>query len=357
MAETGGVGDSKGSGSVGEADGPSSVDDDKDVSETEVEDVAEEAMGTGDDVAASVGAAVEAEDPLDTIETDLDPEDVAVEDAASCPAPEHDPDLAAVPAEDAVPSVPRDQEFIDELHGHMKETRGELATCEKAELVHDIVHATPETAPGVEARIVELSKRGEVDGLVLGASLMHSSNSPNASREQRMEQAIRTADFTTPSTPASEFASAIISNGSRGRLPSSMSAPTSRTTPSRTTAPRAPLGDLTPSEVSRIQAAADRLGSDIYVVGSAAKGERRGIGTDLPIGGFGTSKSGTRSDIDYVVRDGVDDRANRLDLPDVDPGFGVRGVDYINLDASPAVRFSPGRPPELLGGGGRLDLN
>lgn len=118
------------------------------------------------------------------------------------------------------------------------------------------------------------------------------------------------------------------------------------------------LGDLSPTEIARIQAAADELGADIYVVGSAAKGTRRNVDTDLPLADFGGSKAGTKSDIDYVVanRSGLDDAADALDLPDNDPSFGVRGLDYITLDSSPAIRFSPGRTPEVLEGTGRLPL-
>lgn len=116
------------------------------------------------------------------------------------------------------------------------------------------------------------------------------------------------------------------------------------------------LGDLTPNEIARIQAAADRFGNDIYVVGSAAKGARRNVGTDLPLGQFGRAKNGTRSDIDYAVRNGLDDHPALRGLPDVDPSFGVRGVDYLNLPNSPAIRFSPGRPPTLIRGDHPLTL-
>jgi hypothetical protein len=119
----------------------------------------------------------------------------------------------------------------------------------------------------------------------------------------------------------------------------------------------AKVGDLRPEEVAKIQQAADTLGQDIYVLGSAAKGERRGVGTDLPLGQYGKSKAGTRSDIDYAVKNGHDDKADALGLPDVDGSFGVRGVDYINLNNSPAIKFSPGKPPEYLPqGGGRIPL-
>ena len=59
------------------------------------------------------------------------------------------------------------------------------------------------------------------------------------------------------------------------------------------------LGDLTPDEIERLQEIADEFGEPICVFGSAARGERRGIGTDLPIGS--KSEPGTRSDLDLGI--------------------------------------------------------
>ncbi|NUP07520.1 MAG: methyltransferase domain-containing protein [Polyangiaceae bacterium] len=114
------------------------------------------------------------------------------------------------------------------------------------------------------------------------------------------------------------------------------------------------LGDLRPHEIEAIQRGADQLGEDIYVVGSAAKGQRRNLDTDLPFKDLngGLSKHKTRSDIDYAVRNGADDAADKLGLPDVDPEYGVRGIDYINLKNSPAIRFGLNKPPEFLRQGG-----
>jgi hypothetical protein len=110
------------------------------------------------------------------------------------------------------------------------------------------------------------------------------------------------------------------------------------------------LGDLRPHEIQKIQRAADITGEDIYITGSAAKGTRRNLDTDLPLKGFGSKlpKNQTRSDIDYAVRNGADGRVDAMKLPDADPSFGVRGVDYINLKSSPAIRFRPNQPPEFL---------
>jgi len=54
------------------------------------------------------------------------------------------------------------------------------------------------------------------------------------------------------------------------------------------------LGDLTLDEARRIQAVVDEAGEPLWVVGSAAEGARRNVGTDLPIG----KGPGTQSDID-----------------------------------------------------------
>jgi hypothetical protein len=120
------------------------------------------------------------------------------------------------------------------------------------------------------------------------------------------------------------------------------------------------LGDLQPHEIDSIQRAADATGEDIYVTGSAARGTRRNLDTDLSLKGFGTKlpKGQTRSDIDYAVRSGADEIVDSHHLPDADPAFGVRGVAYINLDNGPAIRFRPGQAPEYLPqGGGKLWLD
>jgi len=57
------------------------------------------------------------------------------------------------------------------------------------------------------------------------------------------------------------------------------------------------LGDLNNAEVKMIQNVVDEAGRPLEVVGSAATGTRRGVGTDIPIG----KGPGTRSDIRLVV--------------------------------------------------------
>jgi RHS repeat-associated protein len=56
-----------------------------------------------------------------------------------------------------------------------------------------------------------------------------------------------------------------------------------------------PYGDLTAEELEKLQRVAKKIGEPIDVVGSTAKGTRRGVGTDLPIG---KTKGTTRSDLD-----------------------------------------------------------
>ena len=113
--------------------------------------------------------------------------------------------------------------------------------------------------------------------------------------------------------------------------------------------PNEPLGDLTPDEIAQIQDVVDEAGRPLEVVGSAASGSRRGVGTDLPIG----KGPGKRSDIDVLIPpssrqhfDGLEGR-----LPSVDPATGVlTGVH--NPQLGPAIRFEPGQAPTSVPGAG-----
>ena len=107
---------------------------------------------------------------------------------------------------------------------------------------------------------------------------------------------------------------------------------------------QAKLGDLQPGEVRQIQAVVDEAGRPLEVVGSAARGTRRGVGTDLPIG----KGPGTRSDIDYLIppasREHFGGSVSRL--PGIDPKTGgIPGTH--NPFMGPAVRFEPNTPPRL----------
>jgi RHS repeat-associated protein len=105
------------------------------------------------------------------------------------------------------------------------------------------------------------------------------------------------------------------------------------------------LGDLTNHEVNSIQKTVDDAGRPVEVVGSAAKGTRRGVGTDLPIG----KGPGTRSDIDYISH--PTHLPYLMDfqhgLPGIDPQTGiVPGVS--NPYLGPSIRFEPGAAPQTI---------
>jgi hypothetical protein len=107
------------------------------------------------------------------------------------------------------------------------------------------------------------------------------------------------------------------------------------------------LGDLAPSEIQQIQDVVDEAERPLEVVGSAAEGTRRGIGTDLPIG----KGPGTRSDIDYLVPPSSLWYYTGLEgkLPSIDPGTGIiPGVH--NPWIGPAIRFEPWSSPYFVPG-------
>jgi hypothetical protein len=81
------------------------------------------------------------------------------------------------------------------------------------------------------------------------------------------------------------------------------------------------LGDLTPGEIAQIQSVVDAAGRPLEVVGSAAEGVRREIGSKLPFG----KGPGTRSDIDYLIPPSSRQHFADVEdnLPDVDPLTGV----------------------------------
>lgn len=116
-------------------------------------------------------------------------------------------------------------------------------------------------------------------------------------------------------------------------------------------------GDLSPMEVSAIQHLVDIFGHSVFIVGSAAKGKRRAVGSDLPLAVFGGGKKGTKSDIDYVVKTGRGDLASRFPFPDMDSSWGVREVDYINLSNGPTIIFSPFLKPLKIQGEGLLYID
>ena len=107
------------------------------------------------------------------------------------------------------------------------------------------------------------------------------------------------------------------------------------------------LGDLTEHEIAGIQSVVEAAGRPLEVVGSAASGTRRAVGSELPLG----KGLGTRSDIDYVAPPGSLPYFDGMggNLPSIDPGTGIfPGVH--NPHVGPAIRFEPGAPPRLVPG-------
>lgn len=315
----GGAGGSKGAGETERAGAVGA--DDKSVSTTEAKDLAAEAMKTSDTAAAAVGASVANTATIDTVQA-----------AKPGPPPAAKPGLL----ESAATWTGQT------LKGYA--TGAVNTVLDAANLVNTGVNAGLEVA-GFESR--------------LRTDMKLEATSP---AEKAAQDAIGIASVATgvagavKSGPAIAKAMDEVVDLGRAALGKGPAAPAGASA-AGLAATTAKLGDLTPSEVAKIQAAADELGADLYVVGSAAKGARRNVGSDLPLAEFGGSKIGTRSDIDYAVKTGLDDAASALKLPDMDSSWGVRGVGYLNLDNSPAVRFSPGKAPELLSGSGRHYLD
>jgi hypothetical protein len=112
---------------------------------------------------------------------------------------------------------------------------------------------------------------------------------------------------------------------------------------------RSGFGDLTIAEVRQIQSVVNQAGRPLEVVGSAARGTRRGIGTDLPIG----KGPGTRSDIDFLAVPSSNPYFRGLEsqLPSLDPLTGIipgAGNKFIG----PVIRFEPGVSPSFIPGVG-----
>lgn len=103
------------------------------------------------------------------------------------------------------------------------------------------------------------------------------------------------------------------------------------------------LGDLTKGEVKNIQKAVNDAGRPVEVVGSAATGTRRGVGSNNPIG----KGSGTRSDIDYVAPPSSIPYIQQGKLPSIDPKTGII-PGYANPFQSPIIRFEPNAKPIFI---------
>jgi RHS repeat-associated protein len=102
------------------------------------------------------------------------------------------------------------------------------------------------------------------------------------------------------------------------------------------------LGDLSAQEVAAIQQVVDEAGRPLYVVGSAAKGARRGIGSGLPVG----KGPGSCSDIDYLV--GPSSFEHFLELQDRLPLNTGLIPGNPNPFLGPSIKFSPQAPPLFL---------
>jgi hypothetical protein len=104
------------------------------------------------------------------------------------------------------------------------------------------------------------------------------------------------------------------------------------------------LGDLTNGEVRTIQGIVNQAGRPLDVVGSAARGLRRGVGTDLPIG----KGPGTKSDIDFMVAHSnvafFEKTGLYKELPDLDKI--IPGVP--NPFDGPSIRFEPFTRPYFI---------
>ncbi|MEQ8275252.1 MAG: hypothetical protein RKU31_16395 [Deltaproteobacteria bacterium] len=372
MSEVGGAGSASGTSGP---DSTGGVGDDSGVSEAEASGVAADAEAASDDDAATVGESIAAEASTDTFEGAASTDDDAVDAAAD---------------EDAVEAA-AEEDAVDD--GTTAEATIEAAAADVDAPAEEAVEEEPVEEPGLleaAASYVGQTAKGYVTGAantVLDAANLVNSGvnlgleavgvdyrfdtdmgiAPTSEAERHAQNAVTVASAVAGVAGLAKSAPAIARgvdagiDAARGVVTGTRAKPTGPAAPAATatgtTTAVANVGDLRPSEVAKIQAAADELGADLYVVGSAAKSARRNVDTDLPLADFGAPKAGTRSDIDYAVRTDLDDAANALDLPDVDPSFGVRGVDYLTLDNSPAIRFSPGRPPELIEGTGRMTLD
>ena len=114
-----------------------------------------------------------------------------------------------------------------------------------------------------------------------------------------------------------------------------------------------PLGDLTAAEIKQIRGTVDAAGRPLEVVGSAATGTRRGVGTNLPIGKDPPEMPGTtRSDIDYIAPPSSHPYFEGQTLPTVGPEGLIPGLH--NPHMGPAIRFEPGSAPFFVpkAGGG-----
>ncbi|MBO0797479.1 MAG: RHS repeat protein [Blastocatellia bacterium] len=107
---------------------------------------------------------------------------------------------------------------------------------------------------------------------------------------------------------------------------------------------------ITPSELSEVQAIANKYNTTIDIVGSRAKNEGRNIFTDFPVGKGVAGDQPTRSDIDFRA-DKTHPQATAMfeELKKVGNGAGTAGPKWSTGDRStypPYIRITPDSPPE-----------
>ncbi len=109
------------------------------------------------------------------------------------------------------------------------------------------------------------------------------------------------------------------------------------------------LGDLTRAEIRQIQNVVDEVGRPLDVVGSAARGQRRNPGSNLPFG----KEDGMRSDIDFITHPQHLPyfSGRQSNLPEIDPGTGIVPGTH-NPFQGPSIRFEPNSKPVLNSGSG-----
>ncbi len=101
------------------------------------------------------------------------------------------------------------------------------------------------------------------------------------------------------------------------------------------------LGDLTQTEINQIQSAVNIAERSIDVVGSAAKGKRKGIGLEIPF------EKGIKSDIDHMAPFSSIQYFEGIYLPDIDLSHGIIG-GHGNAYIRPFIRFEPYTSPKIF---------
>ena len=97
-------------------------------------------------------------------------------------------------------------------------------------------------------------------------------------------------------------------------------------------------GDLTKKELKKIQDIVNSVGEELHVVGSAARAQRRNVGSTKSIGKGANQKS----DIDYITTSlSAKKKFDSANLPDVDPAHGVIKRKNGPKANQPSIGFMP----------------